>query len=88
LWAGQFAGNKKQLIAELLECEGLPGFIQTRSLKRSHQIVGEADQLQVERVGGKRRGGNFAQRKIFAEFANPRFHPGTSVVEMPDPGRR
>ena len=86
--ARQFAGNEKQLIAELLQGEVLPGFIQAVSLKRGDQIVGEADDLQVERVGGERRGGNLAQRKIFAQFANPRLHPGTPVVEMPDPGWR
>ena len=73
-------------MAELLKCEVLPGFMQTVSLKCSDQIVRQADDLQVERVGSERRGGNLAQRKVFAQFSNPRFHPSTSVVEMPDPG--
>jgi hypothetical protein len=88
LRARQSAGNEKQLIAEFLQGEVLQGFIQAVSLKRSRQIVGEADDLQVERVGGERCGGNLAQRKILAQFANPRLHPGTPVVEMPDPGWR
>jgi len=86
LWTGQFAGNEEQLIAELLQGEVLPGFIQTVSLKRGHQIICQADDLQVQRVGGERRGWNLAQCKVFTKFANPWFHPGTSIVKMPDPG--
>ena len=60
LRAGQFAGNEKQLVAELLECAVLPGLIQTVSLKRSEQMVREADHLQIESVGCERCGGNLA----------------------------
>jgi hypothetical protein len=87
LWT-QFTGDEKQLIAELRKREVLPGFIQTVPLKRSGQIVREADDLQIESVGGERCGGNLAQRKVFAQFANARFQPGASVIEIPDPGRR
>ena len=88
MWADQFAWNKKQLLADLLKREVLPGFIQAVSLKRGDQIVRKADDLQVEGVGSEGRRVNLAHRKVFAQLAKPSLHRGRSIIEMPDPGWR
>ena len=66
----------------------MPRFFQAVTLERCDQIVREPNDFQVERISSKRGGRDLAEGKIFAQFADTRFHPGASVVEVPDAGRR
>jgi len=66
----------------------MPRFLQAVTLERCDQIVGKPNVFQVERISYKRGGGNLAEGKVFAQFADARFHRGTAIVEAPDASRR
>lgn len=85
---GQFAGQEEQLVSQFCERQVLPRFLQTIPLKGRDQVGGESNDLQIQRIGCKRGGGNLAQSEVFTEFANPRLHARATVVEVPDPGGR
>jgi len=82
----QFTGQQEQSVAQFSERQVLPRFLQAIPLKRSDEIVGESDDLQVQSVGRKRCSGDLAEREVFAQFTDPRLHASATVVEMPDTG--
>ncbi len=65
----------------------LPRVVEAASLKRCDQIIGESYDFQEQGIGGEGSGGNLAQGEVFAQFANSWFHPGASIVKIPNPGR-
>ena len=54
---------------------------QARTLKRRDQVIGKADDLKIEVVGGESTRGDIGEGEILAQFADTYFDGGSTVAD-------
>src|SRR5437879_6373257 len=81
-------GEHENFLAQRGKSGSLPGSGQTESSEPVDEIVGQQNEFEMNRVGGKACGGDFAQRQTVFEFSDIQFGHRSLDVEPINSGGR
>src|SRR5215471_18056417 len=87
LRTSKFARQPKESVAQFAQGQALPFFGKTGPLKSCDQVVGQANDFQIEGVGRKSTCGNLPQRIVLPDLPNAWLHSRAAIVPVPHSSR-